>query len=147
MSPIVKRLACTLAFGLVASAALSAEWTGPWPSKDRRHVFAGFEHDDGGTLQVQCDTQKHLMSLALKEPRATWKAGDTMDWQTRADDGSQRTPSTGVVIGPNLIVVEEQSTHGIYGSWGRRKSSSLRESAVTREFGLLPISRNRPGRY
>ena len=100
MFPIMKRLACALAFGLLASAALSAEWE-PWQTpKDSPFVGAGFKHDDGGTLLVLCDKQKRLMSLMLNEPRASWKEGDTMEWQTRGDDGSQMKPSTGVVIGP-----------------------------------------------
>jgi hypothetical protein len=120
-SLLMNRLACALAFDLIASVAFGAEW-GPWQvAKDSPFVAAGFKHDDGGTLLVMCDTQTKLMSLMLNEPRAKWKAGETMKLTTRADDGTDSGASTGVVIGPTQLVVKDESTFDLY-VMGKAKS-------------------------
>jgi TPR repeat protein len=99
---------------LAASEAVPGEW-GPWPSpKDSPLVSAGFRHDDGGALVVMCDTSKRLISIGLEEPRAQWRTGEPMSVTTRADDGTQMQPSTGVVIGPTRLVVGEESTWDLH---------------------------------
>jgi hypothetical protein len=110
----MKNYWCLIVFGLFASDAAGAEWAA-WPRQQGSPmVAAGFKHDDGGTLLIVCDTQKRLMSILLSEPRATWKEGDTIKVTTRADDGSQMAPSTGIVIGPTSIVVKDESTWDLY---------------------------------
>jgi hypothetical protein len=85
---------------------------GPWPS-DLTAVAAGFKHDDGGALIIQCDKTKRFMSYVLEEPRAHWQKGAPISVTTKADDGATTGPSAGVVIGPTRLVVGEQSTWDI----------------------------------
>jgi len=112
---------CVLAFVFFASEAIGAEWE-PWPSPQGSPlVAAGFNHDDGGTLLVICDTKQRLMSIMFNEPRATWKEGDRIEVTTRADDGSQMKPSAGIVIAPTRIVVKDESTWDLY-TMGKARS-------------------------
>lgn len=105
---IARTCAFALMLALPASNAFADDWV-PWPDLSP-FVGAGYKHDDGGALIVICNPSKKLMSYLLREPRASWHKGDSMKVQTRADDGSQMQPSTGQVIGPQVIVVGEEST-------------------------------------
>ncbi len=100
--------ALALVLGFPASNAFATDWA-PFPDL-KPLVGVGYTHDDGGALIVVCNPTQKLMSYVLREPRANWHTGDTMKVQTRADDGSQMQPSTGQVIGPQEIVVGEEST-------------------------------------
>jgi hypothetical protein len=64
-------LTCAFVLAVASSRAFAADWA-PWPTpKGSSVVSAGFTHDDGGALVVMCDTQKRLISIWIREPRAS----------------------------------------------------------------------------
>jgi hypothetical protein len=94
--------------------AASAQAWAPW-SLPNYPLLVGvqFVHDDGGSLTVLCDSSKRLISYILKEPRAHWQEGSTVEVKTRADDGSETGPSTGHVIATDALTVLDESTWDI----------------------------------
>jgi hypothetical protein len=105
---LTRLLACSLTLGFAASEAICAEWR-PLPTSEYL-VAAGFEHSDGGALVIMCDTKNNLISISLVEPRAQWQPGEPIKVTTRAVDGGELLPSTGVVVASNQLVIDGEST-------------------------------------
>jgi hypothetical protein len=114
MFNVTKYLFCALALAFTIPRAFCGEWKMLPRINDNPLVAANFKHDDGGTLVVMCDTNTKIVSIGLDEPRAHWQTGASMQLTTKADEGSELTPSTGLVIGPTRIVVKYQATFDLW---------------------------------
>lgn len=104
---------CTVAVVVWPYAASAQAWA-PWSLPNYPQlVGVQFVHDDGGALTVLCDRSKHLISYILREPRANWQEGSTIEVKTRADDGTELSPSPGHVLKNDTLTVLEESTWDI----------------------------------
>jgi hypothetical protein len=112
MKPLIQ-VACAM-FVVVWPHAVSSQAWAPWSLSDYpSYVGVQFVHDDGGALTILCDKSKHLMSYILTEPRASWVKGSIIEVKTRADDGSELSPSRGHVLKSDTLTVLEESTWDI----------------------------------
>jgi hypothetical protein len=110
------QVACAMIALVAWSAAASADFQawGPWSLPDSPQLVGiQFVHDDGGALTIFCDRSKHLIAYILREPRANWQEGSTIDVRTQADDGT-KSISHGHVLKSDTLTVLEESTWGIH---------------------------------
>jgi hypothetical protein len=130
------------------SVILPSEWVTLTPPNGP-NVFASFQHGDGGILIIMCDVKKKLISYSLVEPRAQWKADDSIKVTIRSDvwiaglsdDGREMSPSTGVVLGPTQLMVGEESTWDVFVMGQAKDFFTMRVGSYQRDFPTANLRR------
>jgi len=101
---MIRTIICLVALALPASQAVCSDWDGARTAGN--FVGTRYRHDDGGFLLVVCDTSNKRIRIMHKEPRANWKAGDTVGVTTKNDaEKLGGATSKGQAVSSNVVLV------------------------------------------